>query len=275
MKALLASGKPLLIFTDLDGSLLDHHSYSFEPAAAALQQIARRGIPLVINSSKTFAEIIPIQQALGICQPFICENGAAVFQPEQAQLTTPARPWQRQDFTVSREQVLAIVHKLRTDHGYSFTGFADCDAAGIVALTGLSLEQAAHAGQRDYSEPLQWQGSDSERRAFVQHLQQAGLDAQQGGRFLTVMGNTANKAVAMDWLARQYHADGECVTLALGDSLNDQPMLEAADIAVVIKSARSAHIQLKQPRYIIRTRLSGPAGWQQAMDQVFAAMPSS
>ena len=262
--------KQLLIFTDLDGTLLDHDTYSFAPAAAALNRIARLGIPLVINSSKTAAEITAIQNQLNICQPFISENGAAVYTPVSPALPATETEWRQQHFAEPRESVLATINILRREKNYAFIGFADCDPAGIADLTGLSLEQANLAGERAYSEPLTWQGSNEALKDFLQQLDERQLGAQQGGRFLTVMSKTANKAEAMAWLCEQY-ADGRPqLTIALGDSPNDELMLDNANIAVVIQSKRSMDINVTKPELVIRTDLAGPAGWQSAMDQVLA-----
>ena len=46
-----------LVFTDLDGSLLDHHNYSYSDALPQLRQLERRGIPVIPASSKTRVEI--------------------------------------------------------------------------------------------------------------------------------------------------------------------------------------------------------------------------
>jgi mannosyl-3-phosphoglycerate phosphatase len=271
MANLSGNDQQLLVFTDLDGTLLDHDSYSFAPAQQALALIAERGIPLVINSSKTSAEIVAVQQALNICQPFISENGAAVFMPLIEGASAAQQQWQRQPFAVSRDQVLTILHELRAEHGYHFSGFADGDAAAISELTGLSLEEATLAGQRDYSEPLQWRDSDAELIKFLKQLAAHNLTAQQGGRFLTVMSQSVDKARAMQWLTQHIGGQANIRTIALGDSPNDERMLNAADIAVVIKSARSEALLVSGPQRIIRTELPGPAGWQWAMDRILSA----
>jgi predicted mannosyl-3-phosphoglycerate phosphatase (HAD superfamily) len=46
----------IVIFTDLDGTLLDDSSYSFEPAHEALAEVRIRKIPLILCTSKTRAE---------------------------------------------------------------------------------------------------------------------------------------------------------------------------------------------------------------------------
>lgn len=261
--------KPL-IFTDLDGTLLDHNHYGFNKAANAIERIKRAGIALIINSSKTFAEIVPVQQALGICQPLICENGAAVYWPDQH---SGKLAWQCQSFAKPRTQLLSVLQQLRRQYGYQFTGFSDIDPAGIRALTGLKQHQAEQAGERMFTEPILWQDDEQQLQHFLQQLKHRDYSAQQGGRFLTVVAGQVNKADAMAWLCQRYANEAaelnrSLIKIALGDSPNDESMLNAADIAVVIKSPRSESVRLNRPDQIIRTQLYGPAGWQAAMDEI-------
>lgn len=252
----------LIIFTDLDGTLLDHESYRFDAASEALDKINRLSIPLIINSSKTYAEIVAIQQELNICQPFISENGAAVHWPEN---TIEGLVWHSQSFAISRERVLSVLSTLTKEHGVKYLGFAQCDVEALQALTGLSSDEAKRANLRGFSEPLLWQDSNEALKLFSEALAQHQLFIQQGGRFLSVM-SEANKANAMQWLCN--HLGGDWQTIALGDSPNDELMLNAADIAVVIQSPRSADVRVDQCKQVIHTQLSGPEGWQWAMDKL-------
>jgi mannosyl-3-phosphoglycerate phosphatase len=252
-----------IIFTDLDGTLLDHHSYSFAAAQEALVIIRQQQIPLIINSSKTLAEILPLQEQLGIRQPLICENGAAVYWPK-----TQGDGWQQHGFSLKRSELLELINSLREQYGFKFSGFADMDVATISDVTGLSLSQAVLAAKREFSEPLQWQDSEPALVEFLQHLARANVRAQQGGRFLTVTGDT-DKAMAMAWLCQRYRQQYPSIcTIALGDSPNDLAMLNYADIAVVIASERSAKMGVSGPSTVIRTKEAGPIGWQLAMDKI-------
>ena len=70
-----------IIFTDLDGSLLDEETYQASPADSLLEMLDNLGVPLVFNSSKTFPEMLKIRRLLGNHQPFVVENGSAVYVP--------------------------------------------------------------------------------------------------------------------------------------------------------------------------------------------------
>ena len=249
----------LLIVSDLDGTLLDHDSYSAEPAQPALAAIALRNLPLVLASSKTRLEMIDLQASLQIQGPFICENGAAICTPSAQGLSVEA-------LTVARAEVLAVLRRLREKYALSFTGFADLTEEEIGASTGLPLAQARLAASREYSEPILWEDSEAQRSLFFSALDDAGLVALQGGRFLSVAGPT-DKGRALNHLRERYPG---ATVIALGDSPNDEAMLSAADIAVIIKSARSDAMRAAGARRVIRTRAPGPQGWREAMEPLLA-----
>ena len=250
----------LLVFTDLDGSLMEHETYSIAPAQPALAELRRRGIMLVMNSSKTAAEMREIQKRLALEAPFVCENGAALY-------FAGDRGEERQVFGRLRSEWLPAVHALREEHDFLFEGFSDWSPDKVAELTGLDRDSAVLATQREFSEPIQWRSPASAKAQFSKQLETLGLRLLEGGRFLSIQGNH-DKSMAIDWLTQQQ--DERAITVALGDSPNDSAMLDAATIAVIIKSAKSESIALQRPQRIIRTSRPGPAGWQDAMTEVLA-----
>ena len=70
-----------VIYTDLDGTLLDHHTYAFDEALETIKALMDRGIPIVPCTSKTRAETVNLMQTMGIDGPMIIENGAAIWVP--------------------------------------------------------------------------------------------------------------------------------------------------------------------------------------------------
>ena len=262
---MIESAQPaMVVFTDLDATLLDHESYSYAPAQEALTWLSNQGIPLVLCSSKTLAEMQVLHAELGLSAPMVTENGAAVAIPPAA----GGSEWQIDATGASHASVLEVIHGLRQQRGYDFAGFSDWDVDGVVAHTGLPAARAALARKRNGTEPILWHDSPERFQEFEQAVESAGLRIVAGGRFLHVMGRF-DKADGMRAVLQRLQLEqrGQVSVVALGDSPNDAAMLSAADIAVVIQSPRAAQIQPTAPR-VIRTQGQGPVGWQEAMDLI-------
>ncbi len=90
----------LVIFTDLDGSLLDADTYRYDAARAALEELTACQVPLVLCTSKTWAEVEPLRQELGNTDPFIVENGGGVYIPSSYFSEMPAQVVQRDHYHV-------------------------------------------------------------------------------------------------------------------------------------------------------------------------------
>lgn len=255
-----------LIFTDLDGTLLDHQDYSFSNAQTALDQIRNRSIPLILNSSKTESEIEFIRQQLNNQHPFIVENGSVVIIPRNYFADWPDKQTYH-TFGTNRTQILKILHDLRQRDGFVFRSFKDMTIHELSKMTGLSDTEACKAKDRHATEPLVWLDTSSKFEQFESLLNKEQLMLIKGGRFWHVQGQT-DKAKAMRFLQDKYaeHHGRKYISIASGDSDNDMTMLESADIAIVVKGSNQKHIRLKNvPKHIIYTQQPGPIGWQEAM----------
>jgi len=248
-----------MVVTDLDGTLLDHDDYTWEPAAASVAKLREHGVPLVLASSKTLAEMRRLARELEIHAPMIVENGAAVAWPE-------GQGYRVETLGRARKELIEVIHQLRADHGWNFSGFADWSASDLAEDCGLSLEQAALALDRHGTEPLVWQDTQEAYDQFVAEVEAAGLRAVIGGRYTHVMGRF-DKA---DGLKRVAAALGRGSAtprriLAFGDSPNDEAMLCAADVAVQIRSSNSADMNVQAP-VLLQPTQPGPYGWAEAFE---------
>ncbi|NMT63397.1 HAD-IIB family hydrolase [Marinobacter orientalis] len=253
----------LVLFSDLDGTLLDHDSYDWSPAKPALARLAASEIPVVLNSSKTAGEIRAVRQQLGNTAPFIVENGAAVIIP--ANYFEPG-PEQVRSFGASRDEVLALLGQCRAE-GFRFRSFSDMSPAELARHTRLSESEAVLAKDRVGTEPLLWQGDGDSLVRFRQKLGEHNCRLAQGGRFLHAMG-TFDKADGVRFLLgkyRQHHPVERVIAVALGDSPNDQHMLEAADIAVIVRGVQSGSVSLPSQSRAIKSIKTGPAGWNECV----------
>ncbi|TGN39844.1 HAD-IIB family hydrolase [Marinobacter confluentis] len=253
----------LIIFSDLDGTLLDHDNYDWSPARSAMERLAASEIPVVLNSSKTISEIRKVREQMGNQAPFIVENGAAVVIPANC---FGASDEQVKRFGAPRADVLALLARLR-EEGFEFSGFADMSPAEISKHSRLSEAEAELARDRVATEPLLWHGDEESLAAFRQKLEAENCRLVQGGRFLHAMGNF-DKADGVRFLLKKYKEQdpaGRMIAIALGDSPNDQHMLEEADIAVIVRGVHSDSVVLPSQSRAIRSLKPGPAGWNECV----------
>ncbi|MBI3078602.1 MAG: HAD-IIB family hydrolase [Deltaproteobacteria bacterium] len=257
----------MVVFSDLDGTLLDARTYSFAPARPALERLTGAGARLVLCSSKTRAEMEVVRAALGNRHPFIVENGAAAFVPcgyfpfswdaHRRQEGYDVLEW-----GVPYARLRRAVAAMR-EEGLPVTGFGDLSVSDVAGLCGFSEEEAARARQREYDEPLLIDGgvAAEERAQAVAGIR--GLQLVRGGQFWHLAGpNDKGKAVAaLGQLFRRRWPEARLV--GLGDGDNDRPMLEAVDVPVLIPSAEG-EARLRLPHLRI-ARDAGPVGWNQAV----------
>ncbi len=269
--------KQYLVFTDLDGTLLDHDDYNYGQARPVLAELEDRGIPLVFNSSKTQAESLHLREELQNRHPFIFENGGGLAIPAGyfhhiMHDMTPEDGYLVQLFGADYGSIRRILLSLREQKGYLFTGLGDMDAVEITEHTGLSGAAAERSWLRRSSEPLLWRGDPASLRDFSHDLHEHGLKLAKGGRFLHVMGRT-DKGRAMKWLLAQYrqryHKPLHCIVL--GDSENDLPMLEFAETGIVIPHRDGSHLELKHDDWVLADS-PAPAGWVQGLQQVLGGI---
>ena len=261
-----------LVFTDLDGSLLDHHDYGYQDALPRLRELGELDIPVILTSSKTRAEIAHLREELDNRHPFIVENGAGVFIPVGYFDQPPAGTVERDGYWVystcpPRETWLAALEALQHEFPGQFEYFHRAGIEGIVSMTNLPKARAEEANRRDFSEPVKWLGETSELDQFLQSLSAAGAHVLRGGRFFSVCGD-CDKGRALDWLRKVYlRATGAstCHDLAIGDSGNDRAMLEAAETALLIRSPVHEFPALDRETGVIYSEGFGPAGWSEGV----------
>ena len=246
-----------IVVTDLDGTLLDHQTYEFAPALEGIHQLQQLNIPLILNSSKTQAEILEVRRQLNNQEPFVCENGGLLCGIGEVQhLATP------------RSHFLPDLAGIKARLKLKYQGFAEATIEDLVSWTGLRKEDAQKAMAREATEPLLWQDSESALTNFREALVPLQLQCVKGGRFHHVMG-FFNKASCFAQL-KEYYAQiwqSEIGIIALGDSPNDLPMLEQADYAVVIPNAKGDKLQLEQSSAYFASQLA-PHGWQEGINFV-------
>jgi mannosyl-3-phosphoglycerate phosphatase len=269
----------LVIFTDLDGTLLDRNTYSFEPAQPALDLIRQKDIPLVLSSSKTRAEIELYRKELENGHPFISENGGAVFVPKDY-FSFPF-PYDREtnrlfvlELGMFYPRIIEVLDSVKKETGIPIRGFSDLTEKEISSLCSLDAKQAALAKKREYDEPFIMEGGAKEIETVRRKIEAKGMTYVWGGRFHHLLGKN-DKGKAVEILKNLYENQfGSIFTIGLGDSLNDLPMLSAVDHPILLKGEGGVSPEaLSRIQNCTIIHGTGPRAWNEVV--LTRVIPSS
>jgi len=264
--------KKFIIFTDLDGTLLDANTYSFGKALPALELIKKREIPLVICSSKTRKEIEYYRRKLGNHHPFISENGGGIFIPKNyfklEVKSEKLKVIEENTYQIIRlgakySDLRKAVQELQQED-FDIKGFGDMTVDELRAAANMTEEEAVMAKERNFDEPFLFKGPDFKLPGLLKSINEKGFKFTQG-RFYHILGSS-NKGIAVSILTDLYKDKyGHVRTVAIGDSPNDIPMLERVDSPVIVQKPDGTYnLEIKVPD-IIKAKGIGPEGWNKAM----------
>jgi mannosyl-3-phosphoglycerate phosphatase len=266
--------KKLIVFTDLDGTLLDYPDYSFENALPALDLLREKDVPLVISSSKTRKEIEYYRVKLANTHPFISENGGGIFIPTDYfdhQIMDSTSIFEENDYQVIRlgadySHLRKAVYDLRKE-GFQIKGFGDMTVEELAEMAHMSIDEAEMAKLRDFDEPFLFDGSEEEIARLVGSIKARGFSFTRG-RFFHILGNS-DKGKAVSILSRLYREKfGEIITAAIGDSPNDLPMLEKVDISVIVQKFDGTYDNGVTVNDLMKAEGIGPYGWNEAVTKI-------
>ncbi len=225
-----------VIFTDLDGTLLDD-KYSFKKAEPGIEITKHFNIPLIFVSSKTRAEIEVYRKKTKNNHPFISENGGAIFIPQnyfaEENKNKLKKKYKIIELGTKYSKLVQTLKKIKKK--IPLRGFSQMSAKELSKNSGLNLKQAKLAKKREYDEAFELENKKDEKQLF-QLIKKHKLKYTKGGRYYHILGNN-NKGKAVKILSEFYkNKYGKIETIALGDSDNDKPMLKKVKKPFLIKS---------------------------------------
>ncbi|MFQ5964538.1 MAG: HAD-IIB family hydrolase [Candidatus Scalinduaceae bacterium] len=266
------NNEKIIIFTDLDGTLLDHRTYSYSEAEEALKLVKERKVPLILCSSKTRDEIEVYRKKLSNSEPFISENGGAIFIPQRYMDLKFEFDKVENDYLIIEmgseyKTLVDALEKIKIKSGIKIKSINEFDVDEIMRLTGLNKEEALLAVKRKYSLPFIINGRESEFKCIKDEILSKGLNYTEGAIFIHLMGaNDKGKAVKiLTDIFKRNLPETKIITAGIGDSLNDLPMLEVVDRAFLVKKESGNYEERIKVENLVYADGIGPVGWNKAV----------
>ena len=247
----------VLIFTDLDGSLLDRDTFKFDLIKEYLKQLLSKGIFIIPNTSKTEKQILEFNNELGINLPYISENGAAINGLDLLNSNLP------KELILSREKDFLIKifkNSVSANLQNKCKWLHEMDKKKQSLIFGLNDEKLKMALDRKYTIPFIFEGNKSERHQLSKTAKSKGLFLQEGGRVINLT-DKVNKAKALKIFVRFFKKNNKNVkTIAVGDNYNDLDMLKTSDFPCLVFNDKFTLDEIPI-RNLITTNKPSPEGW--------------
>jgi mannosyl-3-phosphoglycerate phosphatase len=265
-----------VFFTDLDRCLLAGPGSEMEETIPALEALRSVDIPAVLVSGKTRAEIEPLRQRWGHTDPFIVENGAAVFVPSGTFEFPLERSRRRSSYQVIElgtpyAMLRDVLKQIEEAVNTPLRGFGDLSLDEIMRATGLSREDALRAKLREYDEPFLLTGPPTLVQEVQRQISTRGLHCTKGNRFFHLTGTNDTRRAA-DILLRCYRRKwgmsgtaGPLESVAIGETVSDLPLLLNVDRPVLVQRPDGSYDSEVDVPGVIRAPGTGPAGWSHAV----------
>ncbi len=249
-----------LLALDVDGTLLDRSGHIRPTTARAVARAAEAGIRPVLCTGRRYRRALPIALELGLDAPLVCNSGALV------KSSGDHRTLWRADLDAEVVTGLLALFADRDDVVISFTDRSPDHADFLVARdpTGHPLADDYLGQNRDHAQVDPAWHAEPERHGPHFHLcvigdRDAMLDAQRavesrfGGRVTTfvqrsprylgtmceTLSREASKWSALLHLAELWGIDRDEI-VAVGDDMNDVPMIRGAGLGVAMGHAPEA-----------------------------------
>tara|TARA_B100000242_G_scaffold293824_1_gene273234 strand:- start:7338 stop:8195 length:858 start_codon:yes stop_codon:yes gene_type:complete len=270
----------VLIFTDIDGTFINNDTFNEGGNIEIAEMLNNHRHILIYNSSKTFHEIISMQNRFKTSFPFICETGGGIYYKN---IFDNDSVRSREGYSIMYESMKIdkfeeiIKKEIRNNFKNDVDLFDDLCIDDRSRLSGLSGTDLDLASKRDFSILVRWKSDESRYTQFESVLENYGLNIIKGGRFCHICSSQDKGKSVMYFLdqiksSRKYD---RIITVGIGDSTNDIEMLNNVDYACVVKSKNNSNLLKKiDSNNIVSSINHAPEGWAECIHNVFSKIKS-
>jgi mannosyl-3-phosphoglycerate synthase len=265
-------GPKKVIFTDLDGTLLHPLTNSYTQSLEALRLLQEKGVPIIFCSAKTRSEQQVYRDELGIKDPFIVENGGAIFIPNDYFRLPFTYDKVIKDYLIIElglpyQEIRKRLKRLQKEGVDQIIGFGDMSVEEVARETALNLRLAEFTKQREYSEMIKIEGAKKDIDLVLGKIRDIEFSYNLSGKLYEITaGNNKGKAVQI--LTALFKLNfGGTVTAGIGDDESDVAMLAATDQPILVQGPDNRWRKVKV-RDIKRVKGVGPEGWSRAIKEL-------
>ena len=256
----MINNSKIWIVSDVDGTLMDHF-YDLTPAKETINWLQKLSIPVILCTSKTKSEVKIIREDLNLKDPYIVENGGAIYGEY-----SDGKEWEiilGKSYTILEK----ILNNLSENINFKLRPLNTLTDDEATNLTGLEGESLNLMRDRHWSMPF-LNPPDSFNEDLKRLCQIYEVDIFRGNRMSHLLSKNSNKGIAIKKLLNK-NKNLKVQIIGLGDSPNDLPLLINSNYKVVITGLIGPNQlllnELKGTEFFISKKPHG-YGWK---DEVF------
>jgi mannosyl-3-phosphoglycerate phosphatase len=264
-----------LVVSGIDGGLLDALTRDYDPARPAIAALAHLGVPLVLCSARTRAEVAFVSRIFGLGAPMIVENGALLLVPaghlrEGVPGGERDGEWHAIRQGPPRETLRLALEEITAAAAVRVRFLSEMTSAERLRQGTLASLLGPTPAAREYTEPFLLERED-DQETLARAAEARGFHLARGQSFWHLCGG-ADKGLAVRTLLALYEREGRAPeAIGLGCWQVDLPMLRAVQRPIVLPGPESRvepTLAAGVPR-AERAWQGGPRGWN---DAVLAAL---
>ena len=241
------------VVSDVDGTLMDH-SYDLTPAKETIKKLQNLSIPVILCTSKTASEVKVIRNELNLTDPYIVENGAAIYGESLKKVNGEIILGKKYEIL---EEILNLISEEINYKLVPLNNLTDEEATKLTGLKGNSLNLMR---DRHWSMPFLNPPSFLEEKIKI-CCKKFEVDVFRGNRMSHLLSINSNKGKAIKALKSCSNIQNIQI-IGLGDSPNDLPLLLNSNIRIVIPGIEGPNLNLlDQLRDFEFTLASEPNGY--------------
>ncbi len=252
----------LWVVSDVDGTLMDH-SYDLTPAKETIKLLQELSIPVILCTSKTAAEVKVIRKQLNLSDPYIVENGAAIYGESLKKVNGEIILGEK--YEILENILMSISNEINYDL-QPLNNISDQQATELTGLKGDALELMR---DRHWSMPFLNPPETMEEEIKIS-CKKFNVEIFRGNRMSHMLSINSNKGKAINAL-KQYSNNSNIQIIGLGDSPNDLPLLLNSDYKIVIPSPNGPNLnlleKLKDHKYTLASYPNG-FGWKSEINKL-------